>query len=186
VGVSIAEVTPALDAGDIFHQIKIPWAGDETAEALTRRLSELSVKAIEAAVSALEQGKLSREKQDELKSSYARKLTKEDGWLDLGEEADLLRRKILAFHPWPGAFVSFRGKPVRILSATVTPADSSNSSACRRIEISEAGDLIVQTGRGALQVSRLQLPGKRPVSGREFANGQRLKAGDIFERLRAS
>lgn len=183
VGVSIAEVTPALDAGDIFQQIKIPLGNDETTESLTRKLSELSVNALREAVSSLEMGKLSRTKQEESKSSYARKLTKEDGWLDLKEEAGLLRRKILAFHPWPGAFVSLKGKPVRLLSASVVPAHSSSLPPGAIIEISQAGDLIVQAGRGALQFSRLQLPGKRPVSGRDFANGQRLRVGDVFEKL---
>ena len=114
-GVSIAEVTSELDAGDIFCQLRIPLDETETAATLSRRLSELAVKALEKVLNDLESGRLQRTPQKSEESSYARKLTKEDGELKFTEPAEMLTRKIRAFDPWPGTFIPFQDKSLRII-----------------------------------------------------------------------
>jgi len=179
-GVSIALMTEALDAGDIVHQIRIPLQNHETAESLSENLSHLARKALEEILGRVERGDLPRTPQKESESSYARKLTKEDGFLNLAEPAELLDRKIRAFHPWPGAFIGCEKKPLRILEAK---ADLSNKKAepGELLEIHSEGYLKVQTGGGSLKILRAQLPGRRPVSGLDLANGLRLKAGFVFQ-----
>jgi methionyl-tRNA formyltransferase len=40
--------------------------------------------------------------------------------------------------------------------------------------------LLVQAADGVVQVSELQPEGKRPMAGKDFANGYRVKEGDRF------
>ena len=179
VGVSIAEVTKDLDAGDIFEQIRIPMGDRDTTESLTRKLSELGCKALGDALKKLETGKLERKPQDGSKSTYARKLTKEDGNLNLSEPAERLDWKVRAFDPWPGAFIHYKGLPLRIIEAQSDSSEAENQPGTL-LGIGAEGSLRILTGRGTLKILKVQLPGKRVISGREFANGERLKPGFIF------
>ena len=44
------------------------------------------------------------------------------------------------------------------------------------------GGVTVACGDGAgLELIEVQLPGKKPVSGNDFANGMRIQVGDYFE-----
>jgi methionyl-tRNA formyltransferase len=182
-GVTIAEVTDELDAGDIFCQLRIPLDRDETTGALTHVLSELSVKALAEVLSKVEKSALRRTPQDSGRASYARKLSKEVGRLDLGEPAELLVRKIRAFDPWPGAFIGCRGKGLRIVEAICDSTEGMEAKPFELLEINPTGFLRIQTGKGSLRVTKVQLAGRQVISGREFANGQRLKVGFRFEDL---
>ena len=183
VGVSIAEVTKELDAGDIFTQIRIPMDSLDTAESLTQKLSELGRKALEDVLTKLEQGTLQRTPQDSSQSNYARKLTKEDGHLKLSEPARELEWKIRAFHPWPGAFVDYQGKPLRIVEARCDSIACAEAEPGVLLALTPEGELRIQTGKGSLRISKVQLPGRRVITGREFANGERLKLGFTFKSL---
>ena len=179
-GLSIADVTKELDAGDIFYQTRIPLNDDATTGSLTQQLSELSKKGLEELFAKLE--KLERRPQKG-ESSYARKLTKEDGLLDLSEPAVVLERKIRAFHPWPSTFIDYQGHALRILEASVASISCSEAESGALLEITSQGSLRIQTGKGALLISKLQLAGRRVVTGKEFANGERLKPGARFKSL---
>ena len=175
-GVTIALVTPELDAGDVVHQIKFPFQGGETTESLTKDLAQLSKKALEESFKQWREGKLQSLPQDHSESNYARKLTKEDAYLDLKESAEQLERKIRAFHPWPGAFLGYQDNLLRLVEAGLDTrsAPSLKSEPGVLLEINPQGHLVVQTGQGCLKILKVQLPGRRVVSGYEFANGRRL------------
>ena len=183
-GVTIAIVTKDLDAGDIVHQIRIPLGPRQTTESLTQQLAQLGRKALEETWVKTTEGTLHLIPQKESKSSYARKLTKEDGYLDLRGEALELSRKIRAFHPWPGTFISYRKQALRILEGDFDSTACAEAKRGTLLDVNPEGYLRVQTGKGSLKILRVQLPGRKPVSGIEFANGQRLTPGFVFESLR--
>ncbi len=181
-GVSIAEVTQDLDAGDIFCQIKIPLEEQETTESLTKKLSELSKTALKDALDKVKSGKIQGVPQNHAEFTYARKLAKEDGWLNFKEPTSTIARKIRAFHPWPGTFINYKGKTLRIVEAKVASSSKLvNARPGTLLEICLNDALQIQTGEGSLLVSKVQLSGRRLVSGREFANGERLRPSFIFE-----
>ena len=182
-GVSIAEVTKELDAGDIFHQIYIPLKEDETTESLTKKLSELSKRALRDTLTDIEKDALHRVPQDSSQTSYARKLTKEDGFLHFMESAMELSRKVRAFCPWPGTFVKYNEQMLRIVEVIEDPLSCSEAKPGTLLEIHSNGSLRIQTGKGSLLISKVQVSGRRLISGRDFANGERLKVGFIFESL---
>ena len=185
-GVSVAEVTKDLDAGDLFHQIRIPLSGKETTESLTKKLADLARRAIEEVFLMMAKQSLNRIRQDHSKSTYARKLTKEDGCLNLALSSAELERKVRAFHPWPGTFIAYEGKPLRIMETEVESIACAEAVPGALLEIHPQGFLRIQTGKGALKVFKVQLPGRRVVSAQEFANGERLKPGIVFQNLSAS
>lgn len=182
-GVTVALLTEALDAGDIVHQIKVPLEERDTAESLALCLAETAKRAFEEALDRGSQGRLRCLPQDESQSSYAKKLAKEEGRIDLTESAVELERKIRAFHPWPGAFVGFQKEPLRMAEAAVDSIACAEAKPGTLLEVHPQGFLRIQTGEGSLKVFKVQLPGRRVVTGKEFANGRHLAAGFCFERL---
>ena len=180
-GVTIAEVTEALDAGDILYQLRVKLEAGDTTGSLTSRLSLLSTEALAKVLSEIENGRVNRLPQKEEESSYARKLSKEDGQINLSEPAEVLERKVRAFDPWPGTFISFQGKPLRIVQAGFDPREESRVKPGTLLEVGNEDLLRVKTGKGSLKIMRVQLPGRQIISGKDFANGQRLKTGFVFE-----
>lgn len=183
-GVSILLVTPQLDAGDILHQIRTPLDSEATSQSLMEQLSRLSRKALEETYAKLKEGKLQPIAQKENEASYARKLTKEDGLLNLNEDALELSRKIRAFLPWPGAFIGLENTPVRILETKLDSVACAEAKRGTLLEINPLGYFRLQTGKGSLKIFKVQLPGRKAVTGADFVNGQRMKPGFIFRSLK--
>ena len=179
-GVSIAEVTDRLDAGDIFEQIAVPIGPRTDSQQLGAELARLSQVALARVLEQIEGGNLKRILQEESRSSYARKLTKEDGLLDWQLSAWELDRKVRGLKPWPGAYAHFRGEPLRILKAHPQEAAGSGAQPGTILEIHGCGFLRIQTGKGALCVETLKPAGKSEMTGAEFAHGKRLACGMLL------
>ena len=64
------------------------------------------------------------------------------------------------------------GQQLRIWRARVEPAAS--PAAPGTVLATHADGIRVMTGRDAVVIERLQLPGKRPVEARDFANARDL------------
>lgn len=176
-GVSIAEVTENLDAGDIFYQTQITIRPDHDSANLTAELAELSAKALESVFSEIDSKKqLSRKTQNDAASTYAQKLTKENGRIKWDKSAEEIFGQIRGLLPWPIAFTSLAGEPLQILKASISaetfPAQRPGSIA----GLSSAG-LCVQTGKGILCIEKLKPAGKKEMPALDYARGKRIQPG---------
>ena len=80
-----------------------------------------------------------------------------------------LVNRVRAFNPWPVAWVDFDGQPLRIWDAEEVP-DTGEPEPGRIVTVSDDG-LTVACGDGAVLLSRVQLPGKRPMTVAEVRRG---------------
>ncbi|MFZ4576493.1 MAG: methionyl-tRNA formyltransferase [Phycisphaerales bacterium] len=116
--------------------------------------------------------------QDPSKVTHARKLSKEDGWVDFAQRAESCRNRIHGLNPWPTVDVGFRDLTLKLLRA------STASGAGEPGEIIDPGAGLVACGEGtALELLEVQAPGKRAMTWKEFAAGRRPEKG---ERLRGT
>ncbi|HVZ94573.1 MAG TPA: hypothetical protein VG797_08685, partial [Phycisphaerales bacterium] len=113
--------------------------------------------------------------QDESLVTRARKLSRADSWIDVREPADVCRRRIHAFNPWPGVDALINNEPVKLLRARVNSAGVS-SSAPTAGHISPEGEIITGEGdaAGVLQILELQPSGGKPMPWSDFARGRHL------------
>ncbi|MFQ5911732.1 MAG: methionyl-tRNA formyltransferase [Nitrospinota bacterium] len=102
-GVTSMLMAERLDAGDILLQRGCPIAEDDTAETLWARLADLSAEVCLETLEALGQGTLTPRPQEESKATYARKLKREDAYLDWGLAAAAICRRVRGLRPWPVA-----------------------------------------------------------------------------------
>jgi len=99
--------------------------------------------------------------------TYAHKLSKDEARLDWQQSAGQLARRVRAFDPWPVAWVRRQGQPLRIWGAQ--PEDGEGTPGTI-IDIREDA-VVVAAGEGALAITRLQLPGKKPVTVNDLLRG---------------
>jgi methionyl-tRNA formyltransferase len=107
--------------------------------------------------------------------SYAAKIGKSEARIDWQRSAIQIDRQVRAFNPWPVAETRFAGDQLRIISAHMPHAIEPNPAAIPGTVTAVLDDaVVVQCGEGSLALTRVQRPGRRPVSAREFARGRAL------------
>lgn len=185
-GVSIAEITNQLDAGNVFGQTETEIGPDENAAELSQRLAELGGKLLLDVIGKIEHQTASKTPQDDARHTYAKKLERNSGLIHWHCSAREIHNQVRAFYPWPSAFTTFRGKRLKILRTelcSVRPRNDGSVVPGMIVVKKSAKTVCVQTQDGVLELLRVQLEGKREMGGFEFALGQRLKTGDRFENL---
>jgi methionyl-tRNA formyltransferase len=171
-GVTIMRIDAGLDTGDILLQQETPILVEDTAETLAPRLAQIGANLMIETLRGLESGNIAAKPQDHSKASLAPILRKEDGLIDFKRAAVEIWNRLRGFQPWPGAYTSFRGKHLQIHAAKPLPSVHNLSPA----EIAVKEDhLIVGCGNdSALEITELQLEGKKRVSARDFIHGYKL------------
>ncbi len=179
-GLSLAEVTDKLDAGDIFYQQAFKIGSQTDAAALNRHLEDMSYLALKETLSKLKAGQtVSRKVQDESQTCYARKLSKEDAVIRWNRSAQEIGRQVRGLQPWPGTCTFFQGQQIQILQVNVLEA-SSAAAPGTAVEIFKQS-FSVQTGKGTLEILKVKPAGKNEMSAGDFARGKRLEPGAAFK-----
>jgi methionyl-tRNA formyltransferase len=168
-GVTIMKMDAGMDTGPILKQNSVALAFDESGESLSKKLSELGRDLLLEVVPDYLAGGITSIPQDDEEATYAPLIKKEDGQLDLHQPAEILERKIRAFNPWPGTFLQWDEKLLKILEVEIMQQPSQ--------EIGKRGTNqkfpTVSCVGGTLVLKKVQVPGKNVVSGKDFLNGVR-------------
>jgi len=182
-GVTIMQMARGLDTGDMLLKRETAITSSDTGSSVHDRLAELGAEAIVTTLTKLEQGELQPEPQDEALATYARKLSKQEANIDWSKPAAEIVRQVMAFNAWPVAQTMWQGKVLRIWSATVgeTPTDARQAQAQAGTVISESPELGIQVAAatGSVYLTQIQVPGKKPMSARDFLNS-RSALQDVF------
>ncbi len=178
-GVTIMQTELALDAGPVLAQRRVSISPHDTAGALTDRLAQEGADLLMEVLPAWLDGSLVPTPQDASNATYAPTLAKEAGRVDWGLPADDIWRQVRAFTPWPGAFTSLDGQPLRLLDTWPLAASNEGQPGGTVVPCPPGVDIpgepgfAVATGRGLLAVLRLQLAGRRALAAADFLRGQR-------------
>jgi methionyl-tRNA formyltransferase len=184
-GISIVEVVEKMDAGDILAQQGCEIGPDETAGHLHDRLAGMAPQILLKTIDKIEDGSVIYIKQDHSKATLAPKLKKSDAFLDFGEPAELLRRKILGFWPWPAAstvYISQKSKKsqqVMIAEARMVPTSNPAGLAVGTFD----EDLNIVCGRDALKITKIKPAGSSLMDFRDFVNGRGTQPGDMLVKI---
>jgi methionyl-tRNA formyltransferase len=167
-GITVMYMDEGLDTGDILLQRTIDILPGDTGGSLHDRLAEIASAALFESLKMLAQGAAPRTPQDNTCATYAPKLKREDGKIDWSDAAELIERKIRAFNPWPGAFMKFDGRNLKIFSAAIVPIRGTPGEILR-----SENKLVVAAGEEGLSLCEVQLEGKRRMTAAEFLRGHR-------------
>jgi len=167
-GITIMQMDEGLDTGDMLLVSKLAIHSDDTSQSLHDRLMDCGTSALIKALDTIAEGEIKAEKQDDSKATYASKLSKAESSIDWTQDAETICRKIRAFTPWPGSFVSINGKKMKILAEPFlqelsgqTMDTSMDNSKTGVIISADKKGLRVACGKGSLLITSLQIPGKK-------------------------
>ena len=170
-GVSIMRMDAGIDTGPVYRKQALKIRPDDTAASLSQRLSKLGADVLLDTLPEILDGNLSPQPQDESQATYAAMLKKEDGELDFSQPAQSLANKVRAFSPWPGAFTTWQGQPLKIHQARAELRASSPHAAGQCVILD--GYPAIATPNGYLVFDNLQPAGKKAMDGKAFLAGAR-------------
>lgn len=176
-GVCLMLMEAGLDTGPVIACRSTPIGPQETAGELGPRLASLGAELLAERLPAWIGGELVAVAQDHDRATIAPLVKKEDGRVDWNQEATFLARCQRAYSPWPGLWAELGGAPVKLLE--VRPTATASAATPGTVVALSPEHIEVACGRGSvLGIARLQRPGRRGVSAREFLNAESLAVGD--------
>ena len=162
-GITVMYMDEGLDTGDILLQCKLDIEPTDTGGSLHDRLAQIAPEAFLESLRLLTAKSAPRIPQDNAQATYAPKLKRDDGKIEL---AEVIERKIRAFNPWPGAFMQIGGQNLKIFCATVVDFSGQPGEILHRDK-----ELVIAAGERAVSLEEVQLEGKRRMSADEFLRG---------------
>lgn len=180
-GTTIMQMDAGLDTGPMLRSEALAIGEQETGGELHDRLAAQGARLLTTVLDDLPGHLDAAQPQPEEGITYASKLSKSGARLDFRLPGAALVNRVRAFNPWPVAWVEFDGQPLRLWKAHQA-ADSDNLQPGRIITVSDEG-LTVACGDGALCVTQVQLPGKKPMTVAEVRRGhpQLFQPGAFLE-----
>jgi methionyl-tRNA formyltransferase len=172
-GVSVMRMVRALDAGPVYHRERLSLAGRPTLPWLHDAIAALAATALARTLDRW--GSLTADPQDEAEVTTCRKLLPEDGRLVWSDTRQELERWVRAYTPAPGCWAcpADRGaERIRILAIDPRDAGTVDQGRTRIVD----GELQVGCGDGWAAITRLQSPGRKPMDGPAWLNGNRAPA----------
>lgn len=182
-GVTIMQMDPGMDTGDILLQGSLPIGPYMTAGELHDQLSGLGAELLVAALDRIAQGTITPVKQDNAQATMAPMLGREAGKIAWEAPAAEVHNLVRGLNPWPGAFTTWRNERLQVWRTAPIAAPPAASLAARSGQIAAVGPygLVVACGQGTfLTLLELQLPNRKRLTAREFVNGAKPEVGDRF------
>ncbi|HEY9854372.1 MAG TPA: methionyl-tRNA formyltransferase, partial [Stenomitos sp.] len=174
-GVTTMLMEKGLDTGPMLLKEKTPIGPEETADVLSRRLSEIGADLLVRTLPRWFAGEIEPAVQNDAEATYASMLKKEMAVLDWSQSAPTLHNRVRGLYPWPGTTTTLDEQIVKILKATVSDRQTAGEAPGTLLGLSEEG-WDVACGSGVLRVQQVQIPGKKPQSASEAARGLRTLA----------
>lgn len=167
-GVTIMEMDAGLDTGGIYKQETMPIEITDTAASLFTKTSELGTRLLLKVLTEIETGKAKITPQNDAQTTYAKKISKEEGKIDWSKSAQEIDRMIRAFNPWPVTYTEIDGQTIRIWQAETQNITSNVEPGM--INQAAKNGIDVATGEGILRLLKIQLPGGKPLLIKDILN----------------
>lgn len=175
-GITIMRMDAGLDTGDMISKASCNIEG-LTIEEVSDKLSKLGAKLLTETVPKVFDGSAEYFKQDDSKATHTTLIKKTDGFTDFSEDADILERKIRAYHDWPTLYTNFDGLQMKFYKAEADMSAKSNSEFGTIVAI-EKDNFSINCKNGNLKIFEVQLQGKNRMPAADFMRGRRLSIGD--------
>ncbi|MDB9372658.1 methionyl-tRNA formyltransferase [Nodularia sphaerocarpa] len=197
-GITTMLMDAGMDTGAMLLKATTPIALLDNSQDLAQRLSVIGGDLLVETLFKLESQEITPVPQDDAAATYAPLIQKQNYTLDWSKSAIQLHNQIRGFYP--NCTATFRDQGIKIIASLplgdaygYEPTDelteisqklpdlsTISGSIGEVVSIAKGIGAIVQTGAGLLLLREVQLSGKRPQSGWDFVNGNRLTVGEVF------
>lgn len=172
-GVTTFFLQHEIDTGKIIFQEKIPIGDNETAGELYDRMKHIGAELVLKTVQAIEAGSYPQTEQNNMAGlKKAPKIFTDDCLIQWNNDVTSIFNQIRGLSPYPSAFTLLQKKTLKIFSANKIRTPHQH----RAGEISTDGKTYLRfaAADGYIDVTELQLEGKKRMKTEEFLRGFRL------------
>lgn len=167
-GCSVFFLEQSVDTGSIIAQESTPIGENETTGDLYERLKQMGSRLLLESIDTVASGDYSTREQDDSRATPAPKLFTEDCRLDFNQPARKVHNKIRGLSPFPTAWAELDDLKFNIYRSQVGPEGIDLSPG----ELKLVDDqLLVGCEKGTVNLTEVQIEGKRRMSGKDFMNG---------------
>ena len=177
-GVTIMQMDIGMDTGDMLLQGSLPITDEDNTGTMFENLAVLGGELLIQTLDGLKQGTIQPVKQNEAEATHAARILKEDEVIDWKKPADELFCQVRGLAPAPGAYTVWNGQRLKIWKSRVSEKETGKTPGTL-VEIGK-DYLLVQTGKGCLEVLELQPAGKKAMPAKAFCNGTGVETGLQF------
>ena len=177
-GVTIFQIKPKVDTGDILLQKEVDILNDDNMLSLGNRLCEYGAHMMIEVLNNIEaEGKVNGIRQDPKLATPAPKIRKNMTEIDWKWTSRKIHNWVRGLTPFPGMSTNYKGKRLRVFDTSIQPGV--NLSPGTIIE-AEGNRLIIATVDGALRIHELQIEGKKRMNADDFLRGNKMQSGDLL------
>jgi len=169
-GVATMQMAEGLDTGDVLLETATPIGPNETAGELHDRLAPLGAQLAVDTLARIEE--IQARPQDHDAHTLAPLIDRALAQIDWSMSAQAIHNLVRGFNPWPTAWTALGDDRMKIHQTRLVDGSGQPGEV-----IQADSQLVIAAGEGALVLERIQLPGKRALSGRDLVNGGRIQKG---------
>jgi methionyl-tRNA formyltransferase len=179
-GLSIFWTDGGIDTGPVLLQKEVPIRPEDTTGSLYfKSLFPMGVDAILESVQLIKAGSAPRITQDESLATYEPPCNDKVAKIDWSRSGQDIYNLLRGCDPQPGAYCNCKGEKTRLYSARFH-ADRSEGPSGEILGLQQ-DHLMVSTGKGALEISRVKTPALGKVEASKFVAESGVKNGDRFQ-----
>jgi len=172
-GVTTFFLQEKVDTGNLILTKEMDVGPNETAGEVHDRMMHLGAEAVVETVRRIEAGDVETQTQNDAEATPAPKIHTEDCKISWADSAADVHNFIRGLSPYPGAWTTHEDTRLKIYGSL--PAEGEGPPG----EVLEIGErLLVACGDGAVDLTRIQQPGKKRLPAVDFLNGYPLETGD--------
>jgi methionyl-tRNA formyltransferase len=174
-GVTTFFLKHEIDTGNVIFQERMPINDDDTAGTVHDKMMVLGAGLVVKTVQAIidEKAEALPQSNDESQLKHAPKIFKDDCRIDWQKDVESVRNHIRGLSPYPTAWTEFGMKNGKQISCKVFFAERNDTKelSAGQFESDNKTYLSIGTGNGVLDITQLQLAGKKRMTIEELLRG---------------
>ena len=179
-GVSIMYIEETLDSGDIILKEKCIIDEKDTLGTLHDKLKEIGAVALKKSIDLIESGKVKPEKQDDLKATFVKPISKEEEIIDWSDTKENIYNKIRGLNPFPGALTHYKNQIIKIYFSEKIDKEYDGEFG-EIVEIINKKGPVVKVKNGGIILKEVKFQGKKNQTGIDLINGRKIILNEKFE-----
>ena len=181
-GITIMKSDVGIDNGPVYKMKSFNIDEDDTLDTLYQKASEIAPDLLLECLDDLENDTAIFSNQDESQSSYYPMLKNELSYIDFNNSKIDIVNLIKGISIWPTATCLLNNQRLNIYSAKVKNLDINycDYKNGEVVECSGKKGITIKVEDGFIALEEVQLQGGKKMDAKSFANGNKLKVGDIL------
>lgn len=172
-GVTLMKVDKEMDHGDIISTAVCNITNDDIEPKLREKLAKIGAELLIKELKFIkENGSFSNSKpQNHSEATFTRLIDKQDGLIDLSNTSEEILNKFRAFVKWPGIFMFYNDKRVKITDINFNPFNINfEKQNIFPFFIKDKQLFLICADNKLIKINKLQFEGKNEISDRDFIN----------------